>query len=197
MTLDQRNRFFIAGIALSALCILGALVQFGHFIAVYPELIAGAARRSPGFLQILAEMVFPPSAWASLVSVCAALFFALGASIANYFFFEKTHCPEILFLGLFAASFAFEILRFLIPLKQVYGFSGVFLGEGARILFFGRFFGVLSFFAAPATHFSLRNYRACEKTNRVLNRLNGLTVSALPPCSVCRSRLPRGPSSSR
>jgi hypothetical protein len=148
MTLQQRNRFFIAGIALSSICILGALVQFGHFVAVYPELIAGAARRAPGFLQILAEKVFPASAWASLVSVCAAALFALAASIVTYFFFEKTHCPEILFFGLFSASFAFEILRFLIPLKQVYGFSGIFLGEGARILFFGRFFGVLAFFAA-------------------------------------------------
>jgi hypothetical protein len=74
--------------------------------------------------------------------------YTLAVSILIYFFFEKTQSPEILFFSLFTLSFVFEVMRFMPPLKKLYDFSGVFLVLGAKILFFGRFFGVLSLFAS-------------------------------------------------
>jgi hypothetical protein len=148
MTLSQRNRYFKAGIAVSAVCLLGIAFHAGRFAALFPGLAAGASKRAPGLFQYIAARFTPVAPYAVMAAIIAAVAYALAASILSLFYFEKTHSPEILFLGLFAFSFVFETLRFLIPLKEIYGFSTLFLVIGARLIFFGRFFGVLSFFAA-------------------------------------------------
>jgi hypothetical protein len=80
--------------------------------------------------------------------MCAAVLYALIVSTLIYFFFEKTQSPEITFFALFVLSFVFEILRLMVPLRALYDFPMVLLVMGARILLFGRFFGVLSLFAS-------------------------------------------------
>jgi hypothetical protein len=114
----------------------------------YPELTAAAVKRVPGLFQQAAAYFFDAAPLTPFATVVASVAYTLAVSILIYFFFEKTQSPEILFFGLFTLSFAFEALRFMLPLKELYGFSGVFLILGARILFLGRFFGILSLFAS-------------------------------------------------
>ncbi|MDR1505525.1 MAG: hypothetical protein LBI67_00310 [Treponema sp.] len=148
MTLSQRNRYFMAGIALSSVCLLVALFHMTRLLPLYPELTGTAVKRIPGLLQRAAGYFFAVAPQAPFVTASVSIFYSLAASILIYFFFEKTQSPEILFFGLFTLSFVFEILRLVMPLRELYGFSGFFLTVGARLLFFGRFFGVLSLFAS-------------------------------------------------
>ncbi|MDR0598647.1 MAG: hypothetical protein LBG84_01005 [Treponema sp.] len=148
MTLSQRNRYFKAGIVLSSACLAGLLSQAARLLPLYPGLVAGAARRAPGLFQQLAARHFPAVPQTPFASASAAIACALAASILIFVFFEKTHAPEILFFGLFALSPVFETIRFMVPLRAIYGFPVLFLVFGARILFFGRFSGALALFAS-------------------------------------------------
>jgi hypothetical protein len=148
MTLSHRNRYFITGIVLSFICLLGIIPHITKLLPFYPELTAAAVKRVPGLFQQAAAHFFDIAPLTPFATVVASVAYTLAVSILIYFFFEKTQSPEILFFGLFTISFTFEVLRFMLPLKQLYGFSGVFLILGARILFFGRFFGILSLFAS-------------------------------------------------
>jgi hypothetical protein len=148
MTLSQRNRYFIAGIVLSSLCLLGIFPHITKLSPFYAELSAAAVKRVPGLFQQAAAYFFDAAPLTPFATVVASVTYTLVVSLLVYFFFEKTQSPEILFFGLFTLSFTFEVLRLMLPLKQLYGFSGLFLILGARILFFGRFFGVLSLFAS-------------------------------------------------
>jgi hypothetical protein len=65
-----------------------------------------------------------------------------------FVYFEKTQTPEILFFGLFAQSLAFETIRILVPLRDLYPFPGMLLIFGTRVLIFGRLFGIVSLFAS-------------------------------------------------
>jgi hypothetical protein len=146
MTLSERNRYFVAGIILSSICLLGIIPHITKLLPFYPDLTAAAVKRVSGLFQ--QGYFFEVVPVASFVTVIVSVVYTLAVSILIYFFFEKTQSPEILFFGLFTLSFVFEVLRFMLPLKELYDFSGVFLVLGARILFFGRFFGVLSLFAS-------------------------------------------------
>jgi hypothetical protein len=148
MTLSQRNRYFIAGIVFSSICLLGIIPHITKLLSFYPDLSAAAVKRVPGLLQRAAACFFDAAPLAPFTTVVASIMYTLAVSFLVYFFFEKTQSPEILFFGLFTLSFTFEVLRLMLPLKELYGFSGVFLILGARLLFFGRFFGVLSLFAS-------------------------------------------------
>jgi hypothetical protein len=148
MTLSQRNRYFMAGIVLSSVCLLGIIPHITRLLPFYPELTGAAVKRVSGLLQQAAAYFFAAAPPAPFATVIVSVVYTLAVSILIYFFFEKTQSPEILFFGLFILSFTFEALRFMLPLKELYGFSGVFLALGARILFFGRFSGVLSLCAS-------------------------------------------------
>ncbi|MDR2072892.1 MAG: hypothetical protein LBP60_05630 [Spirochaetaceae bacterium] len=148
MTLAQRNYYFKGGIVLSALCFLCLIALAGKLLPLYPVLSKAALYRSEGLFQNLVVRFFNTAPQASFASVAAAVTYALGASILVFVFFEKTQSPEILFFGLFGLSFAFEILRILLPLQEIYNFPSVLLVMGTRLLFSGRLFGVLSLFAS-------------------------------------------------
>ncbi|MDR2210723.1 MAG: hypothetical protein LBO65_04545 [Spirochaetaceae bacterium] len=148
MTLAQRNCYFRGGIILSSLCLLCLVALAGKLLPLYPELSHGALHRSQGLFQNLAARFFDPVPQVPFASAAAAVVYALATSILVFVFFEKTQSPEILFFGLFALSFVFEILRLLLPLQGAYNFPSILLILGTRILFFGRLFGVLSLFAS-------------------------------------------------
>jgi hypothetical protein len=148
MTLAQRNRYFKGGIILSSLCLLALVVLAGTVLPLYPELSAAALHRSGGVFQALAGKFFDPVPHAAFVTMVLAVAYALSASILVFVFFEKTQSPEILFFGLFALSFVFEIFRIMVPLQRAYGFPSVLLVWGARMLIFGRLCGVISLFAS-------------------------------------------------
>lgn len=148
MTLAQRNRYFKAGIVLSAACLAGIVFFASKLLPLYPGLAGLAAKRVSGLFQGFGAWFFPPAPLVPFVSVLASILFALAASILIYVFFEKTQSPEVLFFGLWTLSFVFEFMRLGLPLYGFYSFPGLFLIIGARILCFGRLLGALSFFAA-------------------------------------------------
>jgi hypothetical protein len=148
MTLAQRNYYFKGGIILSSLCFLALAAFAGKLLPFYPELSAAALHRSGGAFQALAAKFFAPAPYAPFVTMTLAVIYSLSASILVFVFFEKTQSPEILFFGLFAMSFVFEIFRIMVPLQRLYGFPPVLLVWGVRMLIFGRLLGVISLFAS-------------------------------------------------
>jgi hypothetical protein len=148
MTLAQRNLYFKGGIILSSLCFLALAVLAVRLLPLYPELSAAALHRSGGIFQALTAKFFAPAPYVPFVTMALAVAYALSASILVFVFFEKTQSPEILFFGLFALSFVFEIFRIMAPLQRLHSFPSVLLVWGARMLIFGRLLGVISLFAS-------------------------------------------------
>jgi hypothetical protein len=148
MTLSVRNNFFRGGIIIAILSL--GLIALGGYSAypAFPEVTALAAQRSGGFIQKLVEKISEPAShvpfWTMIISVA----YSLASITLIYNFFEKTHSPEILFIGFFVISLTFEFVRIIIPLKTVFPFPLIFIISAARILIFGRYFGLFSLFAA-------------------------------------------------
>jgi hypothetical protein len=80
--------------------------------------------------------------------ILALVFFSFISILLSYFSFEKTQSPEILFVVFFAASFSLEALRLIIPLGQLYEIPSLYMLVAARIILFGRYFGLFSLFTA-------------------------------------------------
>ncbi|MDR2418109.1 MAG: hypothetical protein LBD79_03545 [Treponema sp.] len=150
MNLSRRNKFFKAGIILSSLFLVLSIA--GSFVAMpeYPLAVADAARRVSGLLQPLISHFCVPDSYAPFFSMACAVLYAFVAAIVIYSSFEQTRCQEILFFGFFAFSFAFEACRILPPLSQQYAFPSFYLVVGARVMLFGRYFGLFSLFASSA-----------------------------------------------
>jgi hypothetical protein len=148
MTLSSRNIIFKTGIFFSLVSL--ALITIVSFIIlpVYPELIAAAVRRSGGILQALIIHFFNPAPYVPFIAMTGAVAYALFASILIYYFFEKTHAPEILFFAFFVLSFTVEGVRVMVPLKNIYELPGVYLIIASRVLLFGRYFGIFCLFTA-------------------------------------------------
>jgi hypothetical protein len=148
MTLLARNNCFKGGIFLAALSLgLAALGGYAAF-PVFPDLAASAAMRSQGIIQKIIEGFTEPSAYVPFWTMLSAAAYSLISIILIYFFFEKTQSPEILFIGFFVVSLAFELARIVLPLKQIISFPSMYLIAASRVLLFGRYFGLFSLFAA-------------------------------------------------
>jgi len=148
MTVDQRNLYFKAGIILSLLCLAMIVIMAGKLLPFYPELCGQAPYRPEGFLQNATDHFFSTAPTSVFASLLASAFYTLCVSVLLFVFFEKTQSPEILFIGLFALSFVFETLRIMVPLHKIYVFPSALLTAGTRLLFSGRFSGILSLFAS-------------------------------------------------
>jgi hypothetical protein len=133
---------------ISAGCLLTILIFVRKLLPLYPRLSEKAAERAPGFIHTAASWLFAPAAYAPFAATVAAVLYALIAAILIYFYFEKTQSPEITFFAFFALSFGFEALKIMVPLREVYDFPMVVLIFGAKLLLFGRSFGVISLFAS-------------------------------------------------
>ncbi|MDR1390535.1 MAG: hypothetical protein LBJ31_11245 [Treponema sp.] len=148
MTLAQRNRFFKTGIILAAAACLAVLLNAWKILPLYGTLAEQASRRPQGLFQVLSAGFFQAAEAVPLVTVIVSVMYAFFSSILIHAFFEKTQSPEILFFWLFTISFVFEILRIIIPLQRIHPFPAALLVLGARLLIFGRLFGVLSLFVS-------------------------------------------------
>ncbi|MCL1927884.1 MAG: hypothetical protein FWG07_03705 [Treponema sp.] len=146
MTLAQRNIYFKTGIFLSSCSILLLLVLTGKLLPLLSNYCEAASGRPGGPFQNLAERFFETEPLVPFVSLFMAVFYALFVSIVVLVYFEKTQTPEILFFGLFAMSFVFEILRIIVPLKGLYELSPAMMIIGTRVLVFSRLFGTISLF---------------------------------------------------
>jgi hypothetical protein len=148
MTLANRNIIFKVGFFIALASLVCVILSAWRILPVYPEVSAAAARRSSGIIQALAAHFFPSVPYVPFVTVLLSAIYAFMSITLIYYFFEKTHSPEILFFALFVLSFASEAVRIIAPLRQVYNLPGLALLTGFRILLFSRSFGLFSLFAA-------------------------------------------------
>ena len=148
MTLLARNNCFKGGIIFAALSLCLAVIGGFFAFPLLSEVSASAVMRSGGFILAFMENFAEPSAYVPFFTILAAVVFSLVGMILIYYFFEKTQSPEILFIAFFVISLAFELARLAIPFRAAFPFSGLYLVGVSRVLFFGRYFGLLSLFAA-------------------------------------------------
>jgi len=148
MTLSTRNIFFRGGIFIAALSLI--LVAAGGYFAfpAFPGIAASTALRPGGIIQKLVSGFAEPSSYVPLWTMLSAVVYSFISIILIYHFFEKTQSPEILFIGFFVISLAFEFARLIIPFKAVFPLPPFFSIAAARVLFFGRYFGLFSLFAS-------------------------------------------------
>jgi hypothetical protein len=135
------------GIALSLAFLVFTLASAFVSFPAYPQ-VGAAAQMTTGLFQSLVSRFFQPQAYVSLATMVSSVVYAVVAMILIYYFFEKTQSPEILFFALFVSAFAFEGLRVMAPLREVYDLPSFYPVLGSRTLLFARFFGVFSLFAA-------------------------------------------------
>ena len=148
MTLSVRNNFFRSGIALASFS-LGIIILAGYFAyPAFPDAASSSALRSQGIIQSLIEGLAEASAYIPFWAMLCAVLYSLVSIILLYYYFEKTQSPEILFIGFFVFSLAFEFARIVIPFRLIYSFPAEYLVTSSRVLLFGRHFGLFSLFAA-------------------------------------------------
>ena len=148
MTLTNRNRCYKAGIAAGILALIIVTAAGILLLPVYEEAQLASSRRSEGIFQRLVTEIAEPAPFVPFFTMACTIVYSLAGIILVLYFFEKTQSPEILFMGLFIMSFVFECIRIVIPLKIYVGFPNVYLTNSFRFLFFGRYFGLFSIFAA-------------------------------------------------
>jgi hypothetical protein len=120
------------------------------------------------------ENLSPSAPYVPFISMAGALVYSLLSIILIYYFFEKTQSQEILFFSLFVISFAVEGIRIVIPLRVLYAFPNVYCVMAARVLVFGRYFGLFSLFAAGV----------CAAGLEVQKQQNAVTVIALAALAI-------------
>jgi hypothetical protein len=148
MTLSSRNYLFRAGIVVSVLTISVIVGVSFVILPLYPSLLPMAARRSGDIVRVLSGNAADPFPYIPFVTMSVSCCYAFITMIFIYYYFEKTHSPEILFFALFALSLTVEASRIMVPLRMAYELPTMFLVMASRTLLFGRFFGVFSLFAA-------------------------------------------------
>ena len=148
MTLTNRNRCFRAGIIFCAVSLLVTAAAVFMVMPAYPQALEGSIRCTAGIIQRIIANFTGASPYIPFISMASSVVFSLIGITLIYYFFEKTQSPEIIFIGLFVVSFAFECIRIIIPLKIIYDLPIIYLTNSTRVLFFGRFFGLFSFFSA-------------------------------------------------
>jgi hypothetical protein len=148
MTLSARNYFFKTGIVLAAISL--GIVAFCGYLSypAFPRAAGSSALRSQGIIQLFIERLTNSSAYVPFWTMICATAYSLISIVLIHKFFEKTQSPEILFIGLFVISLAFEFARIAIPFKMVFYFPAKYLVAASRVLLFGRYFGLFSLFAA-------------------------------------------------
>ena len=146
MTLSARNLYFRGGVILAALS-LGCLTICGYIaFQVFPDAAGRAASRSLGIIHSFA--IADASSYVPFWTMVIAALYSLISITLIYYFFEKTQAPEILFIGFFVISLAFEFARIIIPLKEAIPVPNLLVITASRVLLFGRYFGLFSLFAA-------------------------------------------------
>jgi hypothetical protein len=148
MTLSARNSVFKLGIVLSLLCLLLCVLASINVIPIYPSMEDEITRSSESIFRVFSDRFSGTNLLATHYCILALVFFSFLSIVLSYFSFEKTQSPEILFVVLFAASFSFESLRLIIPLGKIYEIPSLYMLVAARIILFGRYFGLFSLFTA-------------------------------------------------
>jgi len=165
MTLPNRNAVLKAGIGVSLAFLLIGIAASPMTIPVYAQMETEAVLRSEGLFYALFGRHLEVRLLAAHFVALALALYSLFAVAFIYFFFEKTQAPEILFVAFFAISMAPETLRMTIPLGQVHEIPSLYLMIASRVVLFGRYFGVLSLFAASV---HAAGYQSQRQGNAIL-----------------------------
>ena len=143
MTLSERNTVFKVGILIPVTALVCLIIASFLIMPAYPTVFDETTTRAGGN-----PAGFPPDPYVAFVSIISAALYALLGAVVIYRYFEKTQSPEILYIAFFVLSFALEGARITVALTVKYELPGVYLIMGSRIVFFGRYFGMFSLFAA-------------------------------------------------
>jgi hypothetical protein len=172
MTLSGRNGLFKAEIVLAALSTLIVIAASFVVLPAYASLSAGLTRHSEGVFHAIVIRFQHMNLYAVHASIVGAALYALLVLILIYHSFETTQSPEILFVAFFAGSFAFEALRLILPLKEIYEIPSLYLLMASRMLLFSRYFGIFSLFTASV-------YAAGLEVRKQRNVILVITVATL------------------
>jgi hypothetical protein len=172
MTLSVRNIAFKGGIILTLFFLLLCIAASVKVIPVYPSMEQEIIPRSRGVFHDIAEKPLNVKLLAVHCCIAVSVLYSLLTIILIYFSFEKTQSPEIVFIAFFAAAFAPETLRLIIPLGRVYDIPSLYSLLASRAILFSRCFGIFSLFAASM-------YAAGFKSQRQRNVIIIITVTAL------------------
>jgi hypothetical protein len=148
MTLSVRNIVFKGGIILSLFFLLLCIAASVKVLPVYPTMEQDIGLRSSGLFHVLVEKTLNAKLLAVHCCIAVSVLYSFLTIILIYFSFEKTQSPEILFVAFFAAAFAPETLRLIIPLGRVYDIPSLYSLLASRVILFCRCFGIFSLFAA-------------------------------------------------
>jgi hypothetical protein len=143
MTLSKHVLFLKVGIILTAAVLAGIIFISWRIMPFYPGLCEGAVSKSSYFLKSF--NTFP---YISYVTTILSLVYTLVFQILIFYFFEKTQSIEVRFISAFVFSLALEAARITLPIMQLMNLPLFYFTIAGRILYFGRFFGALSLFAA-------------------------------------------------
>ena len=148
MTLSERNMVFKTGMVITFLSLLVCIAASILIIPLYENMGTEITHYSNSIFRTFTGNLMKPNLLAAHVCIMALVLFSFLSIIFIYYFFEKTQSGEILFIYFFSASFTFEILRLILPIVQVYEIPSMYLLGTFRVIFFGRYFGIFSLFAA-------------------------------------------------
>ena len=172
MTLFARNAFFKAGIILAAVSLLAAVAATFIVMPDYPLMDTENVRRPAEILQSFFSLFFRTDYYAVHIALGAAVLYSLAAIILIFYYFEQTQTPEILFIAFFSVSFLFETARLVIPLHMIRDIPGFYLLVASRVLLFGRYFGIISIFAASVCAAGLE----IQKTHNIILTITAVTL---------------------
>jgi len=148
MTLSTRNKLILFGILFILICYL-----FIGFLL--PDILKGtvpamqkASSRPASGIASLGVRFFKMSVYTPLVSSFSLSLISLISLILVYFFFEKTHVPEVLCTVLFLFSLSLELSRCVVPLVIDQNLSYSYITLATRIVLAGRLGGSIFLFLA-------------------------------------------------
>jgi len=148
MTLSTRNNIFKGGLIISSLSLVLCVIASLRVIPVYALMEETLTRRSEGIFQPIFAYFSDARLLAVHCSILAVVAYSVLAIAFTYYSFEKTQSPEVLFVVFFAASFAPEALRLILPLAQVHEIPLLYTLAASRVILFARHFGIFSLFIA-------------------------------------------------
>jgi len=172
MTLQERNTVFKAGIILCSLSAAFMSAASIIIIKIYRSLDVEIFRRPVGVFQNFAAIFLKPNLYAVHISIAVLALYSLITLIIILYYFEKTQTPEIPFFAFFVLSLAFESVRLMMPLRNVFNIPSFYLLLASRILLFSRNFGLFSLFAASI-------YAAGMEAQRQRNVIFIITITSL------------------
>ena len=165
MTLSARNNIFKGGIAFSSLCLVLCAAASIKTVPVYALMEGEIPRRSAGVFQAIFVLFSDTQLLAVHCCVAAVVLYSVLTIVLTYYSFEKTQSPEVLFVVFFAASFAPEVLRLLLPIGRIYEIPLLYTLMAWRIILFARYFGIFSLFVASVF---AAGYQVQRQTNVIL-----------------------------